>query len=199
MKQFRKIQTKIDELSKTAFHPKYLPFTIGLTGLLVVFYGFFFFQWLNDMSAPRSVGGRVAELELIQTTPASETNQQITFQAQVGDIQNRTVHGIQFVAVIKGEVPADIRFTPSPIDGLQPLVATISQEGSDSVLKVVFVTILPNPYTVTSPTIDLGKLEFTRPEKGELTLEFNPYLAKMVEKQTAVNFMASPRPLTLKY
>ena len=196
---FSTLQTRIDHLSQIAFQKKYLPFTMILTFVLVLSYGVFFFQWLQGFSGqPQFVGGKGAQLELVPSTN-SEPTQRITFQTKVSDIQNKSIDGVQFVAILDGDIPDDIHFVPAQIDGLQPLVATISEEDGETLLKIAFLTPPPNAYTITSPTLVLGTLEFTRPDSGKVEVEFNPYLAKMPENKTASNFLETPKTLTLKY
>ena len=193
------LQDRIDHISKIAFEKKHLPFTILLTTVLVISYGIFFFQWLGGFSKqPAFVGGEGAELEMIPSAN-EEPTQRITFQTKVADIQNKSIDGVQFVAVLDGDVPEDIHFVPAQIEGLEPLITTITEEGGQKLLKIAFLTPPPNAFTINSPTIVLGTLEFTRPDSGKVEVEFNPYLAKMPENKTSKNFLETPKTLTLKY
>lgn len=201
MKKFSRsltrIQKKINRLSEQAFLPKYLPITIGVTVLLVGFYGLIFFQWMTGFSEP--FVEREATLEIQQTTSPEDSQQQLQFTTNVEQSLHRNITGVQLVAIIEGDVPDDIRFVPAEIDGLQPLIATIEQEGKDHVLKVVFLTVPPSTYQINTPAITLGTLEFTRPEHGKVQLRFNPHLAKIIEDSTLKNILTTPRLMTYSF
>lgn len=113
--------------------------------------------------------------------------------------QSAPVDGVQIVAYLDGDIPSDISIEGAAVDGLTPLIASVTQDGAKHKLTLVMLTSNPQtPYINETPTT-IGTLSFTAPDQGRLEITLDKKLTKITAHGEAENVIDTPRSVTYQF
>lgn len=164
---------------------------IGIILTAGLFLGILAVRQSQEMRRKAAVPGGSAYLTLSpgSTTLPPNTSQEILFTSS---IQQNMIDGIQIVANITGDIPPDMQFIPSVPSEFRLITNTLESSGSGKILRLVFLTNQPQtPYANTNP-IQIGKLTFTSPDSGTLSIAFDQTLSKIMQNQEAQDVLQIP-------
>lgn len=188
------IQEKIYTFQRLAFTKKYLPFTFAGIFVLMLLYAVMFVDILKsqfEFNKPK------AELAIVQQPSKGEALTHLALVLNTTKVQGKKIDGIQLVGKVEGLPPEAIQFSSAPIEGLQPLFTSVTNENGQASVKVVLLTQPPNPYTIQDSLIYLGELVIDDQQVSQqFSVSFDARLAKINETQTIQNLLAIPRRFT---
>lgn len=192
--------------SKLQLHRKFSKATrifVAVVGLLLLLAGGMIASNLSqitqDLRQSASTPDGFARIWLTPSSslPASSP-QEITVSTNMG-LADKKVVGVQFFIDITGDVPFDVQYVPQDTLGMNVLTNTVTDTTIGKRISFAMTTTPPQLYTTTTANIVLGKIQFTTPSSGQMTLTFDPQLSKIVEYQTVADLLQNPESETYAF
>ncbi len=104
------------------------------------------------------------------------TSQVIELQTNTGDAN---VIGYELFIDFTGSVPANLVYTPTDPSGLSTATYFIDQTSTGKRLTIGLLAPVGNPkFSTANTTITLGKISFTAPATGDMTVSFDSQLSR---------------------
>lgn len=157
---------------------------LPLFGIFVVIAGIIAITVLNKTSqdlrqrAATSTGTVAISLKSPATQFAPGTPQTIEVQTNTGA---SNVTGYELYIDFTGTVPTDIVYTPTDPAGLSTATSSIEATSTGKRLTIGLLAPIGNPpksFTTSNATVTLGKLTFTAPTTGTMSVSMVPQLSR---------------------
>lgn len=173
---------------------------ILVVGSFAVFYGIsaaFFGQGVESQSANLNSGS--IKFEAVNPEMKPGTNNSIAIKSNIGTLK---VDGFQVVANITGTIPSNVTLVDSDLTskGLRMVVSTLIKNNANSAKMILlFITTNPESPAQIIGDVELGRLNFTVPSSGEMTITIEASTTKIVENKTEANIVILPGPSTYNF
>lgn len=150
---------------------------------------------LNQVQDIRQSAATLSGNVVIQVSPTSQSFFAPGTKGKIRlslPLQHEAIDGYQMLVKLTGNIPADLSFVPSTVEGLQVVISDIDRTSLETQIKLAVVTRNPSQPFSDSASLTIGDIEFSAPASGVMSLSFDPQLSKVIRSHDRADILLEP-------